>query len=224
MSLPGRRQSLRNCATAASICRCGAGCGGAPWPCPRCFPIMSRELSPRREAHGMRASWQRSHHGATSVWQAYGLGAYIANATRRGDFHRIVLGIAVMSLFVVVVNGRCGGHSTGTPNANSGWDDAWTQAIERSAAAACPVCLPGFPESRTASELLVLDDINLDARGRRDRRPAGPFRLGQIDAAAPDRGARAAEREAASSISAGRSLGPRPASPWCSRASRCFPG
>jgi len=35
---------------------------------------------------------------------AYGLGAYIADATTRGDFHRIVLGIAVMSFFVVVVN------------------------------------------------------------------------------------------------------------------------
>jgi NitT/TauT family transport system permease protein len=36
--------------------------------------------------------------------EAYGLGAYIATATQAGDFHRIVLGIAVMSLFVVVIN------------------------------------------------------------------------------------------------------------------------
>jgi NitT/TauT family transport system permease protein len=35
---------------------------------------------------------------------AYGLGAYIADATMHGDFHRIVLGIVVMSFFVVVVN------------------------------------------------------------------------------------------------------------------------
>jgi NitT/TauT family transport system permease protein len=32
------------------------------------------------------------------------LGAYITDATHAGDFHRVVLGIAVMSLFVVVVN------------------------------------------------------------------------------------------------------------------------
>jgi NitT/TauT family transport system permease protein len=35
---------------------------------------------------------------------AYGLGAYIADATAAGDFHRIVVGIFVMSFFVVVVN------------------------------------------------------------------------------------------------------------------------
>src|SRR5262249_33940354 len=35
---------------------------------------------------------------------AHGIGAYIAEATTRGDFQRIVLGIAVMSACVVVVN------------------------------------------------------------------------------------------------------------------------
>jgi len=35
---------------------------------------------------------------------AAGLGAYIAHQTEVGDFRRIVLGIAVMSLFVVVIN------------------------------------------------------------------------------------------------------------------------
>ena len=44
------------------------------------------------------ASW-----GKTQV-KAHGLGAYIAEATAAGDFHRIVLGIATMSLFVVVIN------------------------------------------------------------------------------------------------------------------------
>jgi NitT/TauT family transport system permease protein len=44
------------------------------------------------------ASWGNEH------LQAKGLGAYIAQQTEAGDFHRIVLGIAVMSLFVVVVN------------------------------------------------------------------------------------------------------------------------
>jgi NitT/TauT family transport system permease protein len=44
------------------------------------------------------ASWGNQH------LQAYGLGAYIAQQTDAGDFPRIVLGIAVMSLFVVVIN------------------------------------------------------------------------------------------------------------------------
>ena len=44
------------------------------------------------------ASW-----GSTKL-QAYGLGAYIAQATEAGDFPRIVLGVAVMSLYVVILN------------------------------------------------------------------------------------------------------------------------
>ena len=44
------------------------------------------------------ASWGNEH------LHAEGLGAYIAEQTDAGDFHHIVLGIAVMSLFVVVVN------------------------------------------------------------------------------------------------------------------------
>jgi NitT/TauT family transport system permease protein len=44
------------------------------------------------------ASWGNEH------LQAKGLGAYIAQQTEAGDFHRVVLGIAVMSLYVVVIN------------------------------------------------------------------------------------------------------------------------
>src|SRR5271167_2265674 len=44
------------------------------------------------------ASWGNEH------LEADGLGAYIAKQTEAGDFHRIVLGIAVMSLFVVLIN------------------------------------------------------------------------------------------------------------------------
>jgi NitT/TauT family transport system permease protein len=36
--------------------------------------------------------------------KADGLGAYIASATATGDFHRIVLGIVIMSAFVIVIN------------------------------------------------------------------------------------------------------------------------
>ncbi len=44
------------------------------------------------------ASW-----GSTEV-RAQGLGAYIATATTAGDYHRIVLGITTMCLFVVTIN------------------------------------------------------------------------------------------------------------------------
>ncbi|MDR3529154.1 MAG: ABC transporter permease subunit [Rhodopila sp.] len=44
------------------------------------------------------ASW-----GATTL-SAHGLGAYIAQTTAAGDYPRIVLGIAVMSLFVILFN------------------------------------------------------------------------------------------------------------------------
>jgi len=54
-------------------------------------------------------SWNASIVAEVASWgdqrlQARGLGAYIARATEAGDYHRIVLGIAVMSLFVVIIN------------------------------------------------------------------------------------------------------------------------
>src|ERR1700733_13598764 len=54
-------------------------------------------------------SWNASIVAEVASWgdvhlQADGLGAYIAQQTDAGNFHKIVLGIAVMSLFVVVIN------------------------------------------------------------------------------------------------------------------------
>jgi NitT/TauT family transport system permease protein len=54
-------------------------------------------------------SWNASIVAEVATWgdvrlQANGLGAYIAVATEAGDFHRIVLGIVIMSTFVVVIN------------------------------------------------------------------------------------------------------------------------
>ena len=54
-------------------------------------------------------SWNASIVAEVASWgdehlQADGLGAYIAQQTDAGDFHRIVLGIAVMSLYVVIIN------------------------------------------------------------------------------------------------------------------------
>ncbi|MBF9232279.1 ABC transporter permease [Microvirga alba] len=54
-------------------------------------------------------SWNASIVAEVASWgdvklQAAGLGAYIAKATDAGDFPRVVLGVAVMSAFVVILN------------------------------------------------------------------------------------------------------------------------
>ncbi len=54
-------------------------------------------------------SWNASIVAEAVSWgdthlQATGLGAYIANATAAGDFPRVTLGIAVMSIFVIAFN------------------------------------------------------------------------------------------------------------------------
>jgi NitT/TauT family transport system permease protein len=54
-------------------------------------------------------SWNASIIAEVVSWgdtklEAHGLGAYIAKATNAGDFHRVVLGVGVMSVFVVTVN------------------------------------------------------------------------------------------------------------------------
>ncbi len=54
-------------------------------------------------------SWNASIVAEVVSWgdtklEAYGLGSYIAKATSAGDFHRVVLGVGVMSAFVVILN------------------------------------------------------------------------------------------------------------------------
>jgi NitT/TauT family transport system permease protein len=54
-------------------------------------------------------SWNASIVAEVVSWgsrtfRAHGLGAYIADATAAGNFHRIVVGIAVMAAFVTVIN------------------------------------------------------------------------------------------------------------------------
>jgi NitT/TauT family transport system permease protein len=54
-------------------------------------------------------SWNASIVGEIASWgdtrlEAAGLGAFIAKATDAGDYPRVVLGIAVMSIFVVSIN------------------------------------------------------------------------------------------------------------------------
>ncbi|MBS0225216.1 MAG: ABC transporter permease subunit [Proteobacteria bacterium] len=54
-------------------------------------------------------SWNASIVAELANWgdtriEAFGLGSYIAKATQAGDYRRVVLGIAVMSLFVTLLN------------------------------------------------------------------------------------------------------------------------
>ena len=54
-------------------------------------------------------SWNASIVAEVASWgdthlEAKGLGAYIAQQTNAGDLHRVVLGIIVMSIYVVVIN------------------------------------------------------------------------------------------------------------------------
>jgi NitT/TauT family transport system permease protein len=54
-------------------------------------------------------TWNASIVAEVASWgehveHAHGLGAYITDATLAGNFHRVVLGMAVMAFFVVVVN------------------------------------------------------------------------------------------------------------------------
>src|SRR3984893_3066256 len=92
---------LRDCGTNLGVC------GWLWWrkiALPAVFPYY---VTGAITASG--GSWNASIVAEVASWgderlQAYGLGAYIAQATQAGDFHRIVLGIAVMGLFVVVIN------------------------------------------------------------------------------------------------------------------------
>ena len=54
-------------------------------------------------------SWNASIVAEVASWgqdklEAAGLGSYIAKATEAGDYQRVVLGIAIMSTFVVIIN------------------------------------------------------------------------------------------------------------------------
>jgi len=54
-------------------------------------------------------SWNAAVNAEVAVWgsktlHAYGLGAYIFDATGVGDFHKIVVGVFVMSFYVVILN------------------------------------------------------------------------------------------------------------------------
>ena len=54
-------------------------------------------------------SWNASIVAEVARWgttklEAKGLGSFIANATEVGDFHQVVLGVAIMCMFVIIIN------------------------------------------------------------------------------------------------------------------------
>ena len=99
-----RRPPPRELRAAAPISASAAGCGGGASPCPPCFPITSPARSPRRAAPGTPASSPRWRRGATSISRQPASAPISRVETAAGDFHRVVLGIIVMSLYVVIVN------------------------------------------------------------------------------------------------------------------------
>src|SRR6516162_4592037 len=84
MSSPARWPIPSISAKRRPIFACVVGNGGARSCCPEFFPILSPARLPRRAARG--------------------LGAYIAENTAAGNYPKIVLGIAVMSLLVTLFN------------------------------------------------------------------------------------------------------------------------
>jgi len=74
----------------------GRVAGGSAVLCDRGYYCIGRILE-RGDRRGI------GDLGNTQI-EARGLGSYIAEATTAGDFHKIVLGIGTMSLFVVVIN------------------------------------------------------------------------------------------------------------------------
>jgi NitT/TauT family transport system permease protein len=74
---------------------------------PICAGIFPYYVTGALTASG--GSWNASIVAEVASWgdtrfEAVGLGAYIANATEAGDYHRVVLGVSVMSFFVLLLN------------------------------------------------------------------------------------------------------------------------
>ena len=82
--------------------------GTSQWWCQVILPgIFPYYVTGALTASG--GSWNASIVAEVASWgdtklEAVGLGAYIAKATEAGDYHRVVLGIAVMSFFVLIFN------------------------------------------------------------------------------------------------------------------------
>ena len=161
---------------------------------------------------------------------AHGIGAYIAKATEAGDYPRIVLGVAVMSVFVILFNRLL---------------LAAAVRLRRAAAA---------PRLRLSCETTLAHGHRSPPRrcSKSKRQPASTDRFGRAGAPVLENVSLALEEgeivgllgrsgcgkstllriiagltgrpRARSSIMASRSTARPRASPWCSRASLCSPG
>ena len=156
---------------------------------------------------------------------ATGIGAYIAQQTEAGDFPRIALGIAVLCLYVLWPSiACCGGGSTTSPKSDCGWtdmDQAMTTAngcLDRRRERLQDLSAPDH------AGRLVLDRIDFQPEGRRDRRHSRQVGLGQVDLPARAGGADAGQRRPRGLSRPRGHARRRPASPWCSRPSRCSRG
>ncbi len=111
---------------------------------------------------------------------AHGLGAYIAQATERGDMARVVLGVAVMSAFVLTFN-RLLWHPTlrlCAPQTDFGitrkMDAPLLEVIG---------CRQAYHKEASA-DLVVLEDVNLALREGEIVALSGSVWIGKVDLAA----------------------------------------
>ena len=194
----------------------------------RCPAILPYFVTGAITASG--GSWNAASCPRWSTWgdttlRAAGLGAYIADATATGDYPRIVLGIAVMCVFVVAPQ-----------------PPGLAPAL-RARRAPLPVRLredQPCPRPLTPRRLLQVEDVRmcLQPDGK------GPLVLDGVDVSIQEgeivsllgrsgSGKSTLLRiiagllkptDGRARVAASRSTGPLPASPWCSRASRCSRG
>ena len=199
----------------------------------RCCRTTSPARSPPRAARGTRPSWRSSPAGSNVQVKAHGIGAYIAEATTAGDFHRIILGIVdhepvrgrhqPLVLAAVVLLRR-----TQIPTDLNSCDEERAMnavpSISDRAAAGGRERAQGVSQARrrrAAGARGRESDARVQGQivGLLGRSGSGKSTLLRLIAglAEPSAGTLSLSRRA------DRRAPPR-ASRWCSRASRCFPG
>ena len=180
---------LREAATHVPPAR--AGSGGARSSCPGIFPYY---VTGALTASG--GSWNASIVAEVASWgdtklEAAGLGAYIAQATAAGDYPRVVLGIAVMSVFVVAVQSPALAAALSprrTPLAPGlRRSPPWSPHRRASRCSRSTRRAPALSARAASDELLVLDDVTLTLREGEIVGAARPLGLRQVHAAAHHR-------------------------------------
>ena len=143
-------------------------------------------------------SWNASIVAEYVKWKdhtvvAQGVGSYIAEATDKGDFPRIVLGVAVMSLFVTVVQSLVLAPALRLRGAAAAPLDRIVHRGVRHVGPSVTTLLnvdkvtQVFQTGSGETRAPVLSDVSLSLKTGRDRRPARPLGLRQVDASAHHR-------------------------------------